>query len=303
MSEKTPDNFGALEPEFSDFDRARVVVVPIPYEGTTTWGRGTARGPRAIIEASQNMELFDDELWCDTSTIGIHTCEPLQIPESEEAVHAGIERVCSELLKEGKFVVGLGGEHSISAGLVRAHAREYEDLCVLQLDAHSDLRDTYDGTKYSHACVMARILETCPVTQVGIRSISEEEIPALNGEDVRTFFAEKIRNMPEWRERAVDTLARNVYVTIDMDVFDPSFAPGTGTPEPGGLNWWQVTGLLRSVAESRRIVGFDVSELMPLPGNRITEFTAAKLIYRTLGYIFKMTEPRPHFRRTWPGLP
>ncbi len=303
MSEKIPDNFGALEPERSGFEKSRVAILPIPYEDTTTWCKGTRRGPRAIIEASQNMELFDDELWCDTSTIGIHTCEPVQIHEAEAAVHAEIERACAELLRKGKFVVGIGGEHSISVGLVRAHAEEREDFCVLQLDAHGDLRDSYEGSRYSHASVMARVLELCPITQVGIRSICEEEIGALHSEDVRTFFADKIRTMPEWRERVVDTLDRNVYITIDIDVFDPAFMPGTGTPEPGGLNWWQVVGLMRLVAESRHIVGFDVNEVMPLPDNRITEFTAAKLIYRTLGYVFKMTKPQPHFRRTWPGRP
>lgn len=303
MSEPVPDNFGGLQPERSGFDASRVAVLPIPYERTTTWCKGTAAGPAAIIKASQNMELFDDELWCDTSTIGIHTCPPVQIHASEQAVHAEIERACAELMRKGKFVVGLGGEHSISVGLVRAHAEEHKDFCVLQLDAHADLRDSYEGSRYSHACVMARVLELCPITQVGIRSVSEDETAALHSKDVRTFFPDKIRAMPEWRERVVDTLDRNVYITIDVDAFDPAYMPGTGTPEPGGLNWWQVTGLLRLVAERRKIVGLDVNEVMPLPGSRITEFTAAKLIYRALGYIFKLAEPQPHFRRAWPGLP
>lgn len=303
MTIQVPDNFGGLPPERSGFDNARVAILPIPYEGTTTYCKGTAKGPRAVIEASRNMELFDEELWCDTSAIGICTCEPVRIHQSEKAVHAEIQRACSELIRKGKFVVGLGGEHSITVGLVRAHAEHHKDLTVLQFDAHSDLRDSYDGTKYSHACTMARALEVCPITQVGIRSISEEEITKINSADVRTFFAHKIRTMPEWMERVVDTLHQNVYVTIDVDVFDPAYIPGTGTPEPGGLNWRQVTGLLRRVAESRAIVGFDVNEVMPLEGNHISEFTSAKLIYRALGYIFKMSEPQPHFRRTWPGQP
>jgi len=284
----------------SDFDNARVVILPIPYEGTTTWCRGTARGPRAVIEASQNMEVFDEEMWCDTSTIGIHTARPLACPDSPEETVGAVEKRCAELLDNGKFVVGIGGEHTICVGLARAHAKRYKKLTVLQLDAHADLRDSYEGTKYSHACVMRRILEICPITQVGIRSLSEEETPLLAGEDIRTFFAHKIREIPGWHERVADTLTENVYITIDIDVFDPSLVPGTGTPEPGGLNWWQVTGLLRQVIERRNVVGFDINEVMPLAGGRASEFVAAKLIYRTLGYIFKA--PRnPHLMRQWPG--
>jgi len=291
MTVQVPDNFGGLPPEHSGFEGSRVAILPIPYEGTTTYCKGTAKGPRAVIEASQNMELFDEELWRDTSAIGIFTCEPVRIHESEEAVHAEIQRACSELIRKGKFVVGIGGEHSITVGLVRAHAEKYKALTVLQLDAHSDLRDSYDGTRYSHACAMARALEVCPVTQVGIRSVSEEEVTKINTGDVRTFLAHEMRAMPEWIERVIDTLHQNVYVTIDVDVFDPAYIPGTGTPEPGGLDWYEVTGLIRRVAESRRIVGFDVNEVMPLAGNRITEFTSAKLIYRTLGYVFRRSKP------------
>jgi agmatinase len=246
------------------------------------------------------MELFDEELWCDTSSIGIHTRPPVQIHESEHAVHAEIERACAELLDKGKFVVAIGGEHSITAGLVRAHAERQEEFCVLQLDAHTDLRDVYEGSRYSHACVMARVLEVCPITQVGIRSICKDEVPALHNEDVRTFFADKIRTLPEWRERVIDTLDKNVYITLDIDVFDPAYMPGTGTPEPGGLNWWQVTGLLRHVAEKRKIVGFDFAELMPLKADRVSEFVAAKLIYRLLGYIF-MAPRDPRLLRQWKG--
>jgi len=291
MTVQVPDNFGGLPPERSGFESSRVAILPIPYEGTTTYCKGTASGPRAVIEASQNMELFDEELWRDTSAVGIFTCEPVKIQKSEEAVHAEIQRACAELIRKGKFVVGIGGEHSITVGLVRAHAEKYKDLTVLQFDAHSDLRDSYDGTKYNHACAMARAAEACPVTQVGVRSVSEEETARINAGNVRTFFAHKIRAMPDWIERVIETLGKNVYVTIDVDVFDPAHVPGTGTPEPGGLDWYEVTGLIRRVAESRRIVGFDVNEVMPLAGNRITEFTSAKLIYRTIGYVFREAKP------------
>jgi len=301
MGENIPDNFGALEDNLSNCDSARVVILPVPYEGTTTWGRGTTEGPRAIIEASQNMELFDEELWCDTSTTGIHTAPPVSCPDNPEEMTKLVERKCGELLDAGKLVVGIGGEHSVAVGLARAHAGKFKKLTVLQLDAHADLRDSYQGTKYSHACVMRRILESCPITQVGIRSLSEEEAPILAGEDVRTFFAHKIREMPGWRERVADTLTENVYITIDIDVFDPSLVPGTGTPEPGGLNWWQVTGLLHDVIERRNVVGFDVCEVMPLKNSRVSEFVAAKLIYRTLGYIF-MAPRSPHLLRQWKGI-
>ncbi len=300
MSENAADNFCGLEADLADFNAARVAVLPIPYEATTTWGRGTAGGPRAIIEASQNLELFDEELFCDTSSLGIHTAAPVEVKGAPEESVGEIERRCGELLDAKKFVVGLGGEHAITIGLARAHAARHKHLTVLQLDAHADLRDSYEGEKYSHACVMRRVLEVCPITQVGIRSISEEEAPLLKNEDVRTFFAHKIRTMPAWAERVADTLAENVYISIDIDVFDPSIVPGTGTPEPGGLNWWQVTGLLRQVCSRRKVVGFDINEVMPLAGERSSEFTAAKLAYRLLGYIF-MAPRDPHLMRAASG--
>ena len=182
---------------------------------------------------------------------------------------------------------------------MRAHAAKYDNLTVLQLDAHADLRDAYEGEKFSHASVMRRVLEICPITQAGIRSLSEEEAGLLASEDARVFFAHKIRNMPAWAERVADTLTDNVYITIDIDVFDPAFVPGTGTPEPGGLNWWQVTGLLRQVCDRRNVVGFDIVEVMPLPDERSSEFLAAKLAYRLLGYKF-MAKRHPHLHRQAP---
>ncbi len=296
MSENVSNNFCGLEEDRAGFDAARIAVLPIPYEATASWGKGTANGPQAIITASQNMELFDEEIFCDTSTLGIFTADPVAVAESPEKMVDEVERRCRELLDADKFVVGLGGEHSITTGLVRAHAAKFPNLTVLQLDAHADLRDSYEDEKYSHASVMRRVLDICPITQAGIRSLSEEEAPLLASEDVRTFFAEKIRNMPAWAERVADTLTENVYITIDIDVFDPAFVPGTGTPEPGGLNWWQVTGLLRQVCDRRNVVGFDIVEVMPLAGERSSEFLAAKLAYRLLGYKF-MARRHPHLNR------
>ncbi len=296
MSQNPPNNFCGLKDERSNFDAARIAVLPIPYEATASWGKGTANGPQAIITASQNMELFDEEIFCDTSTLGIFTAVPVAVAENPEKTVDEVERRCRELLDAGKFVVGLGGEHSVTTGLVRAHAAKYNDLTVLQLDAHADLRDAYEGEKYSHASVMRRVLEVCPITQAGIRSLSEEEASLLVSEDARVFFAHKIRNMPAWVERVADTLTENVYITIDIDVFDPAFVPGTGTPEPGGLNWWQVTGLLRQVCDRRNVVGFDIVEVMPLEGERSSEFLAAKLAYRLLGYKF-MARRHPHLNR------
>lgn len=292
-SENLPFNFGGIaEPELSSFDAARILVWPVPYEGTVSYGHGAAGGPRAIIEASRNMELFDEEIWGSVYRLGIHTLEELEAIDPPEAMMAQIERRAEELFDTGKFLVMLGGEHSITGPVLRALGRRVERLSVLQIDAHADLRESYDGTIHSHASIMARAVEVCPVVQVGIRSISEAEALRLKETPTKIFWAKDVVGRADWHEEAISHLTENVYITIDIDGLDPSLVPTTGTPEPGGLGWYDALGIVRAVAGSRKIVGLDVTELAPTPGNSSPDFLTAKLVYKSLGYIFEKEVPR-----------
>lgn len=285
---KVPFNFCGLPQEYSDISTAKVVVLPLPFDGTSTWGKGADRGPAAIIEASRNMELYDIETDSEVFTYGIATERPLKC-KTVDAMVAQSERKVGKLLKNGKFVVCLGGEHSVSIGPIRAHANHYGEISILHLDAHSDRRDKYEGSKYNHACVIARAGECCKnIVSVGIRSMDSSEIQRIDREKV--FFARDIHSSKEWVPRAVGLLSKKVYITIDLDVFDSGIMPSTGTPEPGGLGWYDVVGLLREVAMQKDIVGFDVVELAPHKSNRAPDFLAAKLVYTLLSYRNKFSK-------------
>jgi agmatinase len=287
-SENLPFNFGGIsEPEHSDFERSRILVWPVPYEGTVSYGHGAADGPRAIIEASRNMELYDEEVRGSVYRLGIHTLEALQAIDPPEAMMDAIERRADELFDTGKFLVMLGGEHSISGPVIRALARRVKNLSVLQIDAHADLRDSYDGTPHSHASIMARAVEVCPAVQVGIRSISEAEAKRLRETPTRVYWAKDVVGRTDWHDEAISHLTENVYLTIDIDGLDPSLVPTTGTPEPGGLGWYDALGIIRALARSRNVVGMDLTELAPVAGNNSPDFLTAKLIYKSLGYIFE----------------
>lgn len=285
-----PFRFGGIEDEFARYDRARAVVLPVPLERTTTYARGTRKGPCAILEASRNMELFDEELGLETyRQIGIATLEEMDTEAgSLESVLAHIRTTVSGLLEEGKFPVLLGGEHSLTPPAVSAAARKFADLSVLQIDAHADLRESYQDNPHSHACTLRRVVEICPAVQVGIRSLSQEEAADIPKLKTKIFWAKDIVGQPagQWAGEVVKALSPHVYLTIDLDGFDPSILPATGTPEPGGLSWEQVTHLLRTVTRQHTLVGMDVVELLPTPGFHASEFLAAKLIYRVLGYVF-----------------
>jgi len=275
-------NFGDLPEEYSALENARVVVIPVPFDRTSTWLKGADKGPAAIIEASAHMELYDIETDSEVYKKGIFTAEPLdgqQLPE--DMVEMVAEQV-QKYLENDKFVVVVGGEHSISIGSARAHVAKNAGITVLQLDAHSDLRDEYKGSRYNHACAMARIAELCPIVQVGIRSMDSSEKKALDTS--RVIFAREISTNKSWVEKVLSKLSEKVYITIDLDVFDPSIMPSTGTPEPGGLLWYDVLGLMRTVFENRNVVGFDIVELCPDERNKAPDFLAAKLIYKLLGY-------------------
>ncbi|MFH1395054.1 MAG: agmatinase [Candidatus Omnitrophota bacterium] len=269
----------------SEIKNAKIVILPVPYDKTSTWIKGADKGPLALIEASSALELYDIETDFEVYKKGIYTCPPVSVDDLPEKMVEEIKDEVLKLLGMDKFVVILGGEHSVSIGSVSAHNNKYKNLSVLQLDAHSDLREQYEGTRYNHACVGARIKEMCPLVQVGIRSMCVDEKDSLITGDV--FPAEKIIENDNWINKVNQRLSDNVYVTIDVDVFDSSIMPATGTPEPGGLNWYQIIKLLKNLTEHKNIVGFDIVELCPIKQNKAPDFLAAKLCYKFLSYIFK----------------
>lgn len=280
-----PQNFAGLVPSYADLQTAKVVILPVPYDSTTEWQSGTREGPQAIIDASQYLELYDIELDRDIYDVGIHTLPKVQpLLNSPEKMIDRVYRIARELTKQAKFLVMFGGEHSLSLGMVQALKENFHDFCVLQLDAHADLRDEYLGTKYSHACVMRRISELCHIVQVGIRSLSREEQQFLAQNDLHPFYISTSSSVLASTEHIVASLSDNVYVSIDLDVFDPSVMPAVGTPEPGGMQWHEVLNLLRAVTLHKNVIGFDLVELCPKYGTAACAFLAAKLAYKLIGY-------------------
>lgn len=279
--------FGGTTPSTTDFERARVVILPIPLDRTTSYVPGTRNGPHEILVASSHMELWDEETQTDVHSIGIYTLPEMDFPfASMDEVVCEIRRVASELVNRGKFPLIVGGEHSITPAVVGAVAAKYPGVSVLQIDAHADLRESYMGTPYNHACAMRRTLEFGRITQVGIRSLSTEEAAAASLLPTTIFYDYNMRDDPNWMDRVVDSLTETVYITIDVDGLDPAIMPATGTPEPGGLSWYEALRLLRKVIERRQVVGCDIVELSPIPGNIAPNFLCAKLMYKILTYRF-----------------
>ena len=280
------NNFLGIPEAENTLEKSRVVVLPVPYERTVSYGVGTRNGPAAILEASRYVELYDDELDEDVSLVGIHTL-PSWLPDrmEPEACVESLAGVVSELLAKPRFVLTLGGEHAIATGPIRAHHSRYPGLSILHFDAHGDLRDEYEGDRHSHACAARRFLETgLPSVHVGIRSISREEVDFARQKGLLIVSNRRLPNMDDWIPEAMSRLTDEVYVTFDVDFFDGSLVPGTGTPEPGGGTWEQALEILRRVAAEKKIVGADVVEHAPLPGNRAPDFLVAKLCYKLLGY-------------------
>jgi agmatinase len=282
-----PLNFAGLSDKLSSLKRSKVVVIPVPYEATTSFVSGTRRGPLAIIEASTHMELFDDEIKKEIASIGIHTLDQLEpVTSNPESMIERVEEVVSRVISSNKFPVVLGGEHSITLGIVKALKNRYSEIGVVQFDAHADLRDTYQGSKFSHACVGRRICETSQLTQVGVRSLCKEEFDFLKHSKTYSYFARDILEHKGRIEDLIENLPADIYITIDLDVLDPSIMPSVGTPEPGGFVWYEMIHLLKLLTERKNIVGFDIVELCPQPVNPGPDFLAAKLCYKLLGYIY-----------------
>ncbi|MGB5106584.1 MAG: agmatinase [Candidatus Zixiibacteriota bacterium] len=282
----TQQNYLGIPEENSQLSTSPYVILPVPYEGTVTYGAGTAYGPNAIIEASHEVELFDDELGVESYKCGIHTAPPVETTmKGPEVQNEIIYLRIKELLAQKKKVCMLGGEHSISYAPARACLENFPNLTVLQLDAHADLRDGYLGQKFSHAAVMRRIRDlTDKTVSVGIRNYSIEEDEYIKTAKVKIFSAREIHNNPKWIDEVLSHLSGDIYITIDLDGFDPSLVPATGTPEPGGLLWYPTLDLLHKVIAKCNLVSFDVVELAPIEGYHAADFLAAKLIYKIIGY-------------------
>ncbi|HSP07183.1 MAG TPA: agmatinase [Acidobacteriota bacterium] len=283
-----PFNYLGIPEEYSRFDRSKVVILPVPYESTTSYQAGTRDAPHEIIWASRNVELYDEELGKETYRIGIHTLdEMIPVLGNADAMVEELYKVSRQIVQAGKFQVTLGGEHAITSPLVRAHLERWPSMAVLQIDAHADLRDSFEGCKHSHASALRRVVEMCPVVHVGIRNISLEEVQALPKLRSKIFYMKDIEKDPDWFVRVVDELPEHVYFTIDIDGMDSSLMPSTGTPEPGGLTWGNLMDLTRELTHRRNVVGMDLVELCPQAGVKAPNFLCAKLIYKILGHVFK----------------
>lgn len=276
-------DFSAAE---TRYETAAIAILPVPYDGTSTWMKGADKGPEALLEASYNLEFYDIETDSEVYKRGIATLPPVLTNDSPEAMSAEVQRRMESIWDDGKFPVLIGGEHSVSIGAFRAAAKHFPDFSILQLDAHSDMRDVYEGSSHNHACVMARAKEVCDsITQVGIRSQAIEEKKNIHPE--RIFYAHRIHTTTEdWMQQVSSQLKEKVYITIDLDVLDPAYMPSTGTPEPDGLSYRQVMDLLRTVIKNHQVIGLDVVELCPNESNKAPDFLAAKLIYQFLSMNF-----------------
>ena len=270
--------------EKGSMDKAPVILQSIPFDGTSTWGKGADKGFDAFMDASDNMEIYDIETDTEVVHKGIHVTEDFNDIRTVEEMYEKVLKKTRKLLDKGKFITSFGGEHSISIPVIKAHYEHYDDLSVLQIDAHADLRPSYEGTPYNHACALFDASQYCNLVQVGIRSADKDELQYAREGNV--FWAHEMHGNRRWMQKSIDRLGDKVYVTIDLDAFDPSILPGTGTPEPGGISWYDMLTYLRMVFEQRDVVGFDIVELAPIPGHSASEFLAAKLYYKMLTYLF-----------------
>ncbi len=277
-------NYAGIEDKYTQYRSSAIILQSIPYDGTSTWGKGADNGFEAFLEASENMELYDIETDTEVYKEGVYINPPILEDSSPEAMTESVFNKTMELLETDKFLTFFGGEHSVSIGIIRAYKEKYKKLTVLQLDAHTDLRETYLGSRCNHACALHEASKTTNLIQVGIRSMDVCELEHLNKK--KCFFAHKLDNQHIWMDKAIEMMGENVYLTIDLDVLDPSIMPATGTPEPGGLDWYTMMKFLKLVFINKNVVGFDIVELAPLENNKAPQFLVAKLYYKLLSYKF-----------------
>lgn len=285
---KTNRNYAGIPDEFAQLEKSKVVLIPVPYDGTSTWGKGADKGPEAFLEASENMELYDIETGTEVYRQGVYLAPAVTEDASPEAMVNAVHQATKEYIKRNKFVTLFGGEHSISIGSIRAFNECFDNLTVLHIDAHADLRESYDGTPYNHACAVYEASQNTNLVQVGIRSMDRIETTVMDEE--KTFFAHEMVTDEYWMDKVIDCLGDKVFITFDLDAFDPSILPATGTPEPGGLLWYETLEFLREVFREKEVVGFDIVELCPNEVDRSSDFLAAKLYYKMLSYKFEETD-------------
>lgn len=281
------NNYAGIPDEFAQLDTAKVVLIPVPYDGTSTWGKGADKGPDAFLKASENMELYDIETETEVYQQGVFLAPAVTENSSPEAMVQAVHNSTKNYIKKNKFVTLFGGEHSISIGTIRAFNESFENLTVLHIDAHADLRPSYEGTSCNHACAVHEASQTTNLIQVGIRSMDQIENSFLDPE--KTFFAHDMVQDEYWMDKAIDLMTDNVFISLDLDAFDPSILPATGTPEPGGLLWYETLAFLKEVFAQKNVVGFDIVELCPNENSKPSEFLAAKLYYKMLSYKFMDT--------------
>lgn len=286
----TQKTYAGIDKEYSSAEKSKITLIPVPYDGTTTWMKGSDKGPEAFLHASANMELYDIETDSEVYKQGVFLHEPILENSSPEKMVDAVHKAAKEEIKKNKFVTIFGGEHSISIGAIRAFNECFDNLTVLQIDAHADLRQTYNGSKCNHACAVYEASQNTNLVQVGIRSMDGSERRVMDREKV--FFAHEMVADEFWMDKAIDLMTDNVYITFDFDALDPSIFPSTGTPEPGGMLWYETLDFLKAVFEEKNVVGFDLMELCPNELDKSSDFLAAKLYYKMLTYKFKdeMTE-------------
>ncbi|WP_292900876.1 agmatinase [Nonlabens sp.] len=278
-------NYAGIPDENAGLDSASIVLIPVPYDGTSTWQKGADKGPQAFLDASANMELYDIETDTEVYHHGIFLADAVTENSSPEAMVAAVHADTKKYIKKNKFVTLFGGEHSVSIGSIRAFNEMYENLSVLQIDAHADLRKEYEGSRCNHACAVYEASQTANLVQVGIRSMDSIEVGV--NDDEKIFYSHEMLQDDYWPEKATEALTENVFITIDLDAFDPSICPSTGTPEPGGMFWYETLDFLKMVFTEKNVVGFDIVELCPNPADKSSDFLAAKLYYKMLSYKFK----------------
>ena len=281
--------YAGISEEFSKLETSKIVLIPVPYDGTSTWQKGADKGPEAFLDASENMELYDIETATEVYQQGVYLAEAVTENSSPEAMVEAVHKATKKYIKKNKFVTIFGGEHSVSIGTVRAFNEMYPSLTVLQLDAHADLRKTYEGSTCNHACAMYEASQNTNLIQVGIRSMDAKEKSVMDLD--KTFFAHEMAIDDTWMDAAIDQMTENVFITFDLDAFDPSILPSTGTPEPGGLFWYETLDFLKQVFAEKNVVGFDIVELCPNNMDKSSDFLAAKLYYKMLSYKFQNEAP------------
>jgi len=278
------NTFAGIPVEFSKLEKSKIVLIPVPYDGTSTWQKGADKGPEAFLDASANMELYDIETATEVYQQGVYLADAVTENESPKKMVEAVHQETKKYIKKNKFVTIFGGEHSISIGTIRAFNEMFPNLTVLHIDAHADLRESYEGTKYNHACAVYEASQTTNLIQVGIRSMDIIEKTVMDEE--KTYFAHEMAIDDAWMDSAIDQMTDNVFITFDLDALDPSIMPSTGTPEPGGLLWYETLEFLKQVFSEKNVVGFDIVELCPNSKEKSSDFLAAKLYYKMLSYKF-----------------